>query len=298
MAEETIVNENIVSEQHTLEMNLCDMPLVWHTDFGLSKDPILHVDRRPAHDVLLLILTGCMPVVEDHVEYFLRAGDLFFLKHGVHHFGKTPFDAGTSWLYVHFTLPEVEADVREISPEYSGDIHFNSTWEDYRAKITLPKHLRKMLGTNIETKFRKLHELYSSRNQYLKAFVNTCMHDLLVDIYMYNIADPDPDSPAARVSSIIQFLTRHVAEPFDASAIEEHIQLSYKYLGEIFKKNTGMTIHECHTRMKIERACKMLKESDMPITAISDSLGFSDPLYFSNVFKKYVGSSPRTWRKS
>jgi AraC-like DNA-binding protein len=50
--------------------------------------------------------------------------------------------------------------------------------------------------------------------------------------------------------------------------------------------------------MKMQRACHLLDNSDMSIKAVAAALGYSDPLYFSRLFKKTLGLSPRAYRSS
>ena len=64
-----------------------------------------------------------------------------------------------------------------------------------------------------------------------------------------------------------------------------------------FKSFTGYTPLEYRSRKVVENAKSLLSGTDMPITDISESLGFEDPLYFSRVFKKNAGMSPREYRK-
>ena len=74
--------------------------------------------------------------------------------------------------------------------------------------------------------------------------------------------------------------------------------LSYKYMEEFFKKRIGMTIQQYHTNLRIHEAEKQLRTTQYSISEISGNLGFQDPLYFSNVFKKATGVSPRDYRKN
>ena len=64
-----------------------------------------------------------------------------------------------------------------------------------------------------------------------------------------------------------------------------------------FKFYTGYTPLEYRARKIVENAKSLLSGTDMPITDVSESLGFEDPLYFSRVFKKTAGISPREYRK-
>lgn len=283
--------------EHILKFNIATLPATLYADYGYSHKPILHVDRTADHDVLLFIISGCMPVIEDGKEYFLHAGDIFYLKRGVHHWGETLFDEDTSWFFIHFRHNEPDENIPEISPDYKLAKYIQCKEEDYHYVLTLPKHLHNMKNTPIEDKFKKLIELFNSDNPYLIAYVNTCLHDLLVDIYMYKHINHSPNSPSSRVDKLYRYLQENVNKPFSADDIEQYMDLSFKHLCKIFKNKTGMTLHECHTQFKIKKAIQQLCTSDITISEISESLGFSDPLYFSNVFKKHTGMSPKTYRK-
>jgi YesN/AraC family two-component response regulator len=50
--------------------------------------------------------------------------------------------------------------------------------------------------------------------------------------------------------------------------------------------------------LRIEKAQNMISTNILSLSEISASIGFNDPLYFSKVFKKYVGLSPKQYRMS
>ncbi len=294
--------------EHIIKFDMSTLPAIMYADYGFCRKPILHVDRTATHDVLLIILSGCMPVVEDGIEYFLKAGDIFFLKKGVHHWGETPFDENTSWFFIHFRH-ETNANHEnlfnntedaDIIPELSSDFRRTKNVQlaeaDYHRVLTLPKHLHGMLNTEIHDKIKKVVELFNSDNPYMLAYVNSALHELLVDLYLFKRTNTDPDSSSARIRKIYRFLSDNVEKPFSPSDLEQHMELSFKHIGRIFKEHTGMTLHQCHTQFKIDLAIRMLCNGNLNITEISETLGFSDPLYFSNVFKKHTGLSPRAYR--
>lgn len=84
------------------------------------------------------------------------------------------------------------------------------------------------------------------------------------------------------------------AQPVD---IETHMGLSYKHLNDVFKKETGITLQKYHCQMRMERAARLLQQTDLTITQISERLGFDEVFYFSNVFKKQMKLSPISYRK-
>ena len=63
-----------------------------------------------------------------------------------------------------------------------------------------------------------------------------------------------------------------------------------------FKDSTGMTPIEYLTRIRINEAKYLLANSPYNIAEISNIVGYNDPLYFSRVFKKMIGVSPKRYK--
>jgi AraC-like DNA-binding protein len=55
---------------------------------------------------------------------------------------------------------------------------------------------------------------------------------------------------------------------------------------------------EYHIRLKIRRACRLLKQTDLNITEIAFRSGFEDSNYFARQFRKIMGVSPSLYRKT
>ena len=70
------------------------------------------------------------------------------------------------------------------------------------------------------------------------------------------------------------------------------------YLCEIFKKHTGMTLLQYFTQIKMKCACEMLAQTDDNITLIAEKAGYDSISYFTKVFKKYIGKTPRDFKKA
>ena len=67
------------------------------------------------------------------------------------------------------------------------------------------------------------------------------------------------------------------------------------YLSRLFKQEMGETLSEYLFRVKIERAAQLLKERRHKIGEIASMVGYSASSYFSVMFKKYTGYSPREY---
>lgn len=63
-----------------------------------------------------------------------------------------------------------------------------------------------------------------------------------------------------------------------------------------FKSYTGMSPHQYKTKLLMGKACDLLLKTNMNIAEIAETLGYEDSLYFSRVFKKQMGVSPRRFK--
>lgn len=80
--------------------------------------------------------------------------------------------------------------------------------------------------------------------------------------------------------------------------VAEVFGLSPAYLSVLFKRNTETGFSEYVYTKKIRRAKEMLLSGDMKIYEVADALGFESAYYFSKVFKKVDGHSPREYIQS
>ena len=73
--------------------------------------------------------------------------------------------------------------------------------------------------------------------------------------------------------------------------------ISYSYFKKIFIGKYGCPPVKYITRLRVERAKELLRTKRFTVSEISDMCGFENVYYFSNVFKKITGVSPRNYIK-
>ncbi|GGD89200.1 AraC family transcriptional regulator [Paenibacillus nasutitermitis] len=93
------------------------------------------------------------------------------------------------------------------------------------------------------------------------------------------------------------FLESHYAEKLSISAISELFNISTRQMNRIFKKETGLTLTERVHEIRIKRAKQYLVESDEKVIQIAILVGYEDPTFFSNLFRRQVGCPPGKFRK-
>ena len=77
----------------------------------------------------------------------------------------------------------------------------------------------------------------------------------------------------------------------------EYLSVSVSYFSMIFKNYTGITFVEMLTRVRMEKAKKMLETTSMKNYEIANAVGYNDPHYFGAIFKKYTGKTPGEYYK-
>ncbi len=97
---------------------------------------------------------------------------------------------------------------------------------------------------------------------------------------------------------ICEYLEERVYQKVTIAELAAHFHFGKSHLCDTFKAAKGQTIIHYHLNIKVKEAKRMLREENIPIAEISERLGFESPGYFSRIFKKYVGISPRTFRES
>ena len=94
-----------------------------------------------------------------------------------------------------------------------------------------------------------------------------------------------------------QYVKDHLADDLNISRIAEIMHFNPQYLARTYKAETDQGILEYITTERIEAAKKLLVETNIPVKEIAALVGYQDYAYFTRVFKKETGISPKQYRK-
>ena len=104
--------------------------------------------------------------------------------------------------------------------------------------------------------------------------------------------------PAERYRILAKnFIENHYGEHISVEDIAAAIPISEKHLCQIFKEEFHMTPSEYLTEYRMRNACLLLKQTEFSIEDIAGMVGYDYPNYFSSLFHKTVGVSPRAFRE-
>ncbi|MFD0692672.1 response regulator [Paenibacillus sp. GCM10027628] len=97
-------------------------------------------------------------------------------------------------------------------------------------------------------------------------------------------------------SAMLEYINEHFSEDITILGLSKRFNLNPNYVSQLFRKELDKTFTEYMTGLRMSRAAELLKTTSIPINEIADQVGFKDYFYFSKMFKKIIGSPPRTYR--
>jgi AraC-like DNA-binding protein len=94
----------------------------------------------------------------------------------------------------------------------------------------------------------------------------------------------------------IEWMLAHRHQKISLPELAAQARLSVPHYSASFKRHAGRSPTSYFQRLKIQHAAQLLSLTDLSIAKIAESVGIEDPFYFSRLFKKVMGQSPRHFR--
>lgn len=99
------------------------------------------------------------------------------------------------------------------------------------------------------------------------------------------------------LTPVIEDMKTHFDESRDISVYAKMCSVSVSHFTHCFTKEFGVPPIKYLFNIRIEQAKYLLAETRLPVHEVASSVGFEDPLYFSRIFKKYIGIPPGQYRR-
>jgi len=104
-------------------------------------------------------------------------------------------------------------------------------------------------------------------------------------------------SSSGLIEEIILTIQKKYVLDIHLQEFAEQYRMNKAYLGQLFKKHTGQTFNQFLNSLRIEEACRLLKNTNQKVYEIAYTVGFRDPSYFVCRFEKNTGYSPMDYRR-
>lgn len=94
----------------------------------------------------------------------------------------------------------------------------------------------------------------------------------------------------------IEHIKSYYMKDLTIKDVTKELNISESYLTKLFKQEINITFIEYLTQVRIRKAIELMKENNLPIYRIAEEVGYKDYRYFSMVFKKVIGISPKKYQ--
>ncbi|WP_105638454.1 HTH-type transcriptional activator RhaR [Cronobacter dublinensis] len=115
--------------------------------------------------------------------------------------------------------------------------------------------------------------------------------------HRYQAANGAGPEEGEKLDLLMAALCNSLEAPFDLQHFCSRYQIAERPLRQLFRQQTGMTISQYLRQLRLCQAQYLLRHSDLLISEIAARCGFEDSNYFSVVFTRETGVTPRVWRQ-
>lgn len=122
-----------------------------------------------------------------------------------------------------------------------------------------------------------------------------------LQIYIQEFLKSHNNWLASKNDNPVKQAIRYIEESYmgvcGLAEVAAHVHLNPSYFSNLFKKETGEGVTGFIQNLRVQKAKLLLKSTDMKVFEISEATGFNDSNYFTHMFNKVVGVSPKEYRK-
>lgn len=252
----------------------------------LNKSTDLRKPRRITKYVLVWCSSGSATIIVDENEFELQARDVITITSGqIHYFKKIKAAKGfiTEFTYDFFCKDDSDIEL----------IFHNSLFCHFGLNEVIQVANYKLVRQELE---QIKNELIKKPYQYLIS-VHSRMELILVEINRSKIIlGNDVYNPGALFLKFLELVLANFQHNYPLSYFANALATTEAKLNEYSKLHTGKTGRNVINGLIVSEAKRLLTYQNLSIKEVSHQLGFNDPFYFSNFFKKHTRQSPKSYK--
>lgn len=237
---------------------------------------------------------GTMCYKVNHMVYHLKEGDIVFNNSGALHSGTMENQKDCAYIPVTF-------DSRLIYGFFQSTV--NSKYVDPVIQDSMLPAICIDQSEPWHKPFReyllRIIDLDEKKPDFYELDITICLQSmwrLLLEHITYEPqASRENSLEYDRIKKILSYIEENYQNKITLNDIAGHIHLCESECTRLFKRHMNTTLFAFLQEYRIERSLEFLQD-DQPVSVVADKAGFSDPNYYSKVFAKIKGCSPREYR--
>jgi len=237
---------------------------------------------------------GTMCYKVNHMVYHLKEGDIVFNNSGALHSGTMENQEDCAYIPVTF-------DPRLIYGFFQSTI--NSKYVDPVIQDSMLPAICIDQSESWHKPFReyllRIIALDEKKPDFYELDITICLQSMWRLLLEHITYEPQTSRENSleydRIKKILSYIEENYQNKITLNDIAGHIHLCESECTRLFKRHMNTTLFAFLQEYRIERSLEFLQD-DQPVSAVADKAGFSDPNYYSKVFAKIKGCSPREYR--
>ncbi|MBQ9112268.1 MAG: AraC family transcriptional regulator [Clostridia bacterium] len=247
---------------------------------------------------LVYVVSGRVEHTLDRKTMIIRPGDYFLINFNSKHSYKSIPGTGDFRIINCMFMPEF------IDPTLANIKGFQDILNNYLVQFGYQKFANAPTQSiyhdndgRMLTLVKQMLIEYEKKNNGYRDVIRYLL--LSAIIFLVRNEAVEDELPTNNVTRYIkQYVAKNYMKPLHMSEICAEMNHSLSNISKIFKKNTGMNFRDYLQKIRIEKACQLLKTTDKTIVEISELVGYSDPAFFYRSFKKILNITPYEYRQS
>lgn len=265
------------------------------------------IEHSNPHYEMVVVTHGPIYLQVGAEKLTLQTGEFLLLNLWEPHFIWKRVEEHASFFFVQFSSNPSMPLLREWTKQ-DLQLHFiHMNHKDLRIDsddvddfVLLPRHFQPSRFYELLVLFEKLLQTIHQPKGYFRLRLSVYLIqiiDLIANDYLeqYHL---DTSLPTTYLTyrKIIMYLNERYTSDIDKEDIEKFMSLNYEYLGQIFKKYANIPMVSYVQQLRVQKSKFLLMDNLKTINEIAGEVGYQDALYFSRVFKKWMGVSPQGYR--
>ncbi len=253
---------------------------------------------------LILVTSGKCKITVENIEYLCKKNDVVFLRPGIHHKFECVENIDFVQPHIHFDMTYSNAsEKRYISfkpQKKMSDYELSLIQEDILADIGIPCVFTPSDTALFQRIFFEIIELFKSKAYNYELLCKAKMLELLNCILTQFDHDRtgSPDMMSNPVVAVKNYIDNNFISAITLDSLSKQFYINKYTLLRKFKYMYGINIITYYRHKRIEYIKDILKTTNIPVSALSEKMSFSDIYSFSRFFKNCVGVSPSVYRKN
>ena len=279
-----------------LNLFTSDEQFPFFIQYGEHYEDLTMHDHDDFSELVIVLNGNAMHIVNDEAS-FIKKGDVFVIGGQTAHAYRDPENLNICNIMYR---PEM---LNTAGPDLKSTIGYQALFvlEPFYRNV---RHYKSKLSLSISSLeyvsglIAAMMEEYNQKAQGYQTMLASKFMELVVYLSrQYERQDRETQRHLLHLARALSYIEDHFLEDLSLEEIASNSNISVRHLNRVFKSYYQTSPHAYVLKLRLERACTLLRETKLSVTEVSVKCGFHDSNYFTRQFSKMLGMTPGAYRK-